>query len=376
MQQRNKNIIFAIVVCMIVGLIWYLEAHKPPVISGNAPDVVVSPQSTSNRDAVLNAKAQKYSKAKELVDPTGFINTDPFKLSDLVGKKVVLLDFWTYSCINCQRTLPYLEAWYKKYKDQGLVIVGVHTPEFDFEKVYNNVLKATKELGVEYPVVLDSNQGTWSAYQNQYWPHEYLIDIDGYVVDDHIGEGGYADTEQKIKDALKEREQVLGLPSTIDSSITTPQNVIPMDTAGVQSPETYFGSARNEYLGNGTIEQGGEQTLTIPESIQSNSLYLGGTWNFQDQFAESASTATTITYKYSARNVYFVASSEKGVKIRVLLDGASLGGEAGKDVSPDGTAFIEENRLYELVHGTNYGEHTLQIQVEGAGLDAYTFTFG
>ena len=361
---------------MIVGLIWYLEAHKPPVISGNAPDVVVSPQSTSNRDAVLNAKAQKYSKAKELVDPTGFINTDPFKLSDLVGKKVVLLDFWTYSCINCQRTLPYLEAWYKKYKDQGLVIVGVHTPEFDFEKVYNNVLKATKELGVEYPVVLDSNQGTWSAYQNQYWPHEYLIDIDGYVVDDHIGEGGYADTEQKIKDALKEREQVLGLPSTIDSSITTPQNVIPMDTAGVQSPETYFGSARNEYLGNGTIEQGGEQTLTIPESIQSNSLYLGGTWNFQDQFAESASTATTITYKYSARNVYFVASSEKGVKIRVLLDGASLGGEAGKDVSPDGTAFIEENRLYELVHGTNYGEHTLQIQVEGAGLDAYTFTFG
>ncbi len=386
-----KNIILVLVSAIIVVSIWYLEAHKPPATAAEDIVVVQSGQKNSgtatatstgntaepkDRSAILAEKAKKYPHAKEITDPTGFVNTAPFKLSDYAGKKVILLDFWTYSCINCQRTIPYLNAWYEKYKDKGLVIVGVHTPEFDFEKEYANVAKAAKDLGITYPVVLDSNQGTWSAYHNQYWPREYLIDIDGYVVHDHIGEGGYSETEQEIQKALTERNDVLGISQVIDRVTTVPQHVITMDTKGVQSPETYFGSERNQYLGNGTVGVAGSQTLEIPEATGSNTLYLGGSWDFQNQFAETKSNTARIVYRYSAKNVYFVASSAQGVKIKVLRDGKPLGAEAGKDVAPDGTVLIKDNRLYNLVQGADYGEHTLEIEVLAPGLDAYTFTFG
>ena len=146
-------------------------------------------------------KSKRYSVAKEITTPDGFINTDgkPVTIGEFVGKKVVLLDIWTYSCINCQRTTPYLNAWYEKYKDDGLVIIGLHTPEFEFEKVYQNVLDATNRLGIKYPVVLDNDYSTWNAYQNRFWPRKYLIDIDGFVVYDHIGEGAYEETETKDK---------------------------------------------------------------------------------------------------------------------------------------------------------------------------------
>ena len=149
-----------------------------------------------------------------------------------------------------------------------------------------------------------------------------------------------------------------------------------MNPSGVQSPETYFGSARNEFLGNGTQGVNGAQTLTIPTSINLNTLYLGGAWNFSDQFAESVSATSTIVYKYSAKNVYFVANSVNGVKIKILRDGAPLGAEAGKDVAQDGTVLIKDNRLYDIIDGADYGEHTLEIQVESAGLQTFTFTFG
>ena len=198
MKPASKKIALAIIAVLIIGAIIFINAKKVPHISStDAPDVVVAPLTTNNpttdRTALLAAKAKQYPKAKEFITPSGFINTPAFKLSDIVGKKVVLIDFWTYSCINCQRTIPYLNAWYNKYKDYGLVIVGVHTPEFDFEKDQSNVAAAVQKAGITYPVVMDNDQGTWNAYGNQYWPREYLIDIDGYVVHDHIGEGGYAE---------------------------------------------------------------------------------------------------------------------------------------------------------------------------------------
>ena len=143
----------------------------------------------ASRASIIAQKELEYPMAKEFVDPTGFINSAPFTLSSLVGKKVVLIDFWTYSCINCVRTIPYLNAWYAKYKNEGLEIVGVHTPEFDFEKDYSNVAAAVQQLGIQYPVVLDSNMGTWDAYQNIYWPADYLIDIDGFIPYTSVGEG-------------------------------------------------------------------------------------------------------------------------------------------------------------------------------------------
>lgn len=325
----------------------------------------------------ISLKEKKYPVVPEITNPSGFVNTGgvPISLHQFKGKKVVLVDFWTYSCINCQRTLPYVKAWYDKYHDQGLEIVSIHTPEFGFEKVMTNVEHAVKEDGVQYPVVLDNDYGTWNAFSNQFWPRKYLIDIDGYIVYDHAGEGDYDITEQAIKDALKERGEVLGATTTLSGTIS-PSGVITTDSSKVGSKETYFGGARNEYLGNGNSGQVGVQTLTVPEITKSGALYLGGEWNFANEYATTNANGDTIVYSYSAKDVYFVASSLKGVKLKITLDGKPIGSFAGDDVDKNGEVYIQENRLYKLVHGTDYGEHLLHIEVEGKGLEAYTFTFG
>jgi cytochrome c biogenesis protein CcdA/thiol-disulfide isomerase/thioredoxin len=308
-------------------------------------------------------KDAMYKKAPELVHPDGYINTDgkPITLASLKGK-VVLLDIWTYSCINCQRTLPYVNDWYAKYKDQGLVVVGLHTPEFGFEKVQSNVEKAVERFGIKYPVVLDNSYQTWNALGNQYWPRKYLIDMDGYIVYDHIGEGGYADTEKEIQKALQERAARTD-GKVIDTKIDTPKDMISVDTSKVQSPETYFGAARNQYLANGTAGTLGEQKLSIPKNIDSNSLYLGGTWSFDSEYAETKS-ASTIVFPYSAKNVYMVASDAAGADIDVYVDDVLL-----KKVH------IQGEQLYTLVPGATYGAHTLRLEVP-KGLKAFTFTFG
>jgi len=320
-----------------------------------------------------------YQKAPEIADPSGFINTGglPISISQFKGKKAVLIDFWTYSCINCQRTEPYMKAWYTKYSDQGLEIISIHTPEFSFEKVQSNVQNAVNGFGIKYPVVMDNNYGTWNAFGNEYWPNKYLIDVNGYIVYNHAGEGNYDVTEEAIQKALKERDAALGLPDTVPSGIVNPSDAVSMDLNGVQSPETYFGANRNEYLANGNVGATGMQTLTVPSSINMNSLYLGGAWNFQPEYAQAA-TGSEITYEYSAKNLYFVAASEdpNGTQIKITVDGKAPGAMAGADVSADGTATIKEDRLYKLLQGTSYGTHTIKIEAEGSGLDAYTFTFG
>ena len=349
--------------------------------NGNVATSSTKPvQITQSRADIIKHKASKYDSAIELADIQGYVNTGPFKLADYIGKKVILVDFWTYSCINCQRTLPYVNAWYDKYKDKGLVIVGVHTPEFDFEKDLKNVSNATVRLGVKYPVVLDSNHGTWNAYQNRYWPHEYLIDIDGFISHDHIGEGDYDVTERAIQAALKERNTELGIDpasNPIPTDIASPLTVVSMDVSKVGSRETYFGSARNEFLGNGMQGKAGQQQLTLPASVLPNTLYLDGNWNFNDQFAEATMPASgqaksthTIIYNFTAKNVYFVAAANqalapKGVTVHVYEDGKLVN-----------TLTVSDNRLYTLINDADYGTHTLRLEVEGQGLQAFTFTFG
>lgn len=196
-------------------------------------------------------------KAKEITSPSEFINSEKFKLSDLIGKKVVLVDFWTYSCINCQRITPYLNAWYEKYRNKGLEIVGIHTPEFDFEKKYENVLSAVEKFGIKYPVVQDNEYAIWTAYGNHYWPKKYLIDIDGFIVYDHIGEGEYEETEKKIQELLQERTKALAMKNGEDIPRNIVRPEIPADTdfSKPRSPEIYFGAFRNNNLENGTKSQ-------------------------------------------------------------------------------------------------------------------------
>ena len=329
----------------------------------------------SSNFLTLAQKAARYPKAPELVRPDGFINTggQPITLSQYVDKNVVLVDFWDYSCINCQRTLPYLTAWYQKYKDQGLVIVGVHTPEFAFEHLQPNVEAATKQFNITYPVVLDNEYQTWGAFQNQYWPREYLVDIDGYIVHDHAGEGEYDVTEQAIQQALAERAARLGTTLVSTSTVSIPAP----NLSAVQSPETYFGSNRNEYLGNGAPGKAGLQSFTFPTSLSPNTLYLGGSWNIVPEYAEGA-TGSSVKFEYSSSDVYMVLTNVgSAATIKVLRDGQPVGSFAGADVDPSTSeATITSDRLYRLIHDTTPGVHTIEIQVTGGTLDAYTFTFG
>lgn len=323
-----------------------------------------------------NSNGEKGEPYKEIVNPSGFVNTDnmPVKIADYIGKKVVLLDVMTYSCINCQRTFPYVTAWHEKYKDEGLIVIGIHTPEFAFEKNKKNVEKAMEEFGIKFPVVLDNDYGTWNAYGNRYWPRKYLIDINGNIVYDHIGEGAYEETEKKIRELLLERKQLLGEnKSGMDDSLIS--EMIPETDVKSSSPETYFGSARNEYLANGTRGRAGEQKFKTPETLQSNSLYLDGTWNITPEYAESVSS-TGIVYKYRAQNVYLVADADAEIEIEVWQDGKLVGESAGADVDEKGKVLIKESRLYKMIHNSEPGEHVLEFHIKDKGLRAYAFTFG
>ncbi|TSC67726.1 MAG: Thiol-disulfide isomerase [Parcubacteria group bacterium Gr01-1014_72] len=363
-----RNVLTALVLIAVIGAILYLEKSRPlsPRASTATPvDVALTKEEKEGR----------YERAKEITTPDGFLNSDPFTLADHIGKKVILLDIWTYSCINCQRTIPYLNSWWKAYEDQGLLIVGLHTPEFEFEKEIENVRKAATNFGIGYPVVLDNDYSTWRAYRNQYWPRKYLIDIDGYVVYDHIGEGGYDETEAAILAALQERSVRLGFPPPVARRVA-PVSSVADATPRVGSPEVYFGADRNELLGNGRSGSAGEQMFFLPKTIERNTLYLGGSWRITPEYAESAGSASII-FRYRAKEVYMVASAEEGVEIEIFRDGKALGSMAGEDVSAaESRVSVQDERLYKLIRDTVSGEHTIEIRIKNAGFRAFTFTFG
>ncbi|HWO07393.1 MAG TPA: redoxin family protein [Candidatus Paceibacterota bacterium] len=309
----------------------------------------------------------------EIADAAGFVNSEPFKLADFVGEKVILVDFMTYSCINCQRTFPHLVSWYESYKDDGFIIVGIHTPEFAFEKNEENVERAMREAGITYPIVLDNDYGTWRAYGNHYWPRKYLIDIHGNIVYDHIGEGAYEETEEKIRELLHERAEVLGENVSFGSSLASAA-ITPTQNAA-RSPETYFGSLRNEYFRSGMPGVAGTQSFERPESPRVNSLYLPGTWTIMPEYAEGAAGSSVI-YRYYAKDVYLVATADTEVRVRILQDGAPVTTARGEDVDAEGWLTVREDRLYRLVSNPAAGEHILEIQVPEGGLRAFAFTFG
>jgi cytochrome c biogenesis protein CcdA/thiol-disulfide isomerase/thioredoxin len=319
-----------------------------------------------NTYLTLEQKSKKFTLAPDISTPDGFINTNnlPITISEFKDKKVVLLDIWTYSCINCQRTIPYLNKWYKEYEDEGLVIIGLHTPEFSFEKVQKNVEKAVKEFDIKYPVVLDNDFSTWQAYKNQYWPRKYLIDVDGYIVYDHAGEGQYEETEIAIQKALRERADRLNMNLEVSSNISKPESVTVVEFGKVKSPEIYFGSARNSLLANGNNGISGEQVFSLPSTISSNKLYLGGTWNMTSEYAENI-TAGNIVFNYEAKNVYITAGSSQGVEVEIYKDNVFV-----KKV------IIKDETLYPVIQDTDYGKHILKIVIPKAGLQAFTFTFG
>lgn len=359
--------IAALVIALgIIGVTLYMLSDKR-----NDPSVSAEILTVNGID---KDKDGKYPKAKEIVDPQGFVNTDgaPIAIADYVGKKVILVDFLTYSCINCVRVQPYLNAWHDKYKDKGLQIIGIHTPEFEFEKELTNVERAMKDMEVKYPVVLDNNYGTWRAYQNSYWPRKYIIDIDGYIVYDHIGEGGYEETERTIQELLRERTKRLGQQNGISTEVVKPDGAESVADSISRTPETYFGSLRNgTHLENGRSGVTGFQNFVAPEILKTNRLYLDGVWTIALEYAEGQ-TGSRAKIRVQAQKVFLVAGSIQGAKISVLLDGKPA-------TAPDvfnGNLSVDQETLYRIVELPKWGEHTLELIIEEGPVNIFTFTFG
>ena len=311
-------------------------------------------------------KHLKYSKAPDFVGIENWINSEPLKIAQLRGN-VVLVDFWTYTCINCIRTLPYLKDWHDKYKDMGLVIIGVHTPEFEFEKKSENVQNAAEEYKLKYPIAQDNFGATWSLYKNQYWPHEYLIDVDGYIRYDHIGEGNYDKTEKMIQALLKERMERLNQKSSIEPTISRPKEAPDADFSNIGTPEIYFGYQFTR--GNFGNSEGIKQDETIdyknPLTIEPNYAYLIGKWKNNADNMELAENKGAILLDFDAKKANIVAGSQKISVVLISLD--------GKQQAPFN---ITEFKLYNAASSEKYGRHSLRIDISGEGFKIYTFTFG
>ncbi|HLG23963.1 MAG TPA: thioredoxin family protein [Candidatus Nanoarchaeia archaeon] len=369
MKQKKifkKPLLAFVAIIFVVGAIALIEYQKP---------------------GIKNNQSQKddnstYPLAPEFSGIENWINTKPLTMNELRGK-VVLVDFWTYTCINCIRTLPYLKEWDKKYSDKGLVIVGVHTPEFAFEKKYENVLKAVSEYNIKYPIAQDNDYATWNAYQNRYWPHKFLIDADGRIRYDHIGEGGYDDTEKMIQKLLMERAQKLKIKDGISDELTKIENDGQIQPGDIGTPEIYLGYqfTRGNFGNPEGIQQDKTIDYSIPKTaVKANQVYLEGKWKGNADNMELVSDEGRIVLIFKAKKINVVAGSDLHSNISVSLDSKHLNETTkGDEViiqNGKGIAKISEYKLYNLATAPNYDIHFVDLTVRGKGFKLYTFTFG
>jgi thiol-disulfide isomerase/thioredoxin len=307
-----------------------------------------------------------------------WLNSKPLDASTLRGK-VVVVNFWTYSCINCLRTLPYLKAWQERYGKDGLVVVGVHAPEFAFERDVRNVKRATSSLGITYPVAVDSHYAIWQAFSNQYWPAFYIVDAQGRIRYHNFGEGGYDRSEQVIRQLLAEagRSQL-----SVETGGMRGQGAqAPSDQGDLRSPETYVGYRQGErFAAVEPIAPDAVRNYTVFNPSALNTWSLSGRWKIGAERAELADAPGRIVYRFHARDLHMVlgpAAGGKPVRFRVTIDGAPPGAAHGSDVSADGSGTIDRERLYQLVRQKGaVGDRTFVIEFLDPGASAYSFTFG
>ncbi len=314
--------------------------------------------------ALQEGLAQPYP-APEFAEIETWLNSAPLSMQGLRGK-VVLIDFWTYSCINCIRTLPYITDWDRKYRDMGLVIVGVHSPEFEFEKKTDNVRAAIAQHGIRYPVAQDNRLSTWLNFNNRYWPAHYLIDRNGQVVYTHFGEGKYDVTENNIRYllGLKEKGKTIAVEG-------------PTFVSG-QTPETYLGYARaDSFGGKERVARDAEAGYHFPAFLPEHQWALNGRWRVERERIVGAGKGAALRLNFKARKVFLVLGSASGKPVRanVTLNGEPSGVNSGRD-APGGVVTIERNTLYELIDQETPKNGTLEIEADAPGLEAYAFTFG
>jgi thiol-disulfide isomerase/thioredoxin len=317
-----------------------------------------------------------FKMAPDLVGISHYLNTTPEELKKQIENKVVLYDIWTYSCINCVRTLPYITAWDDKYEEQGLLVIGIHSPEFEFEKNPENVKMAIEKYGIGYPVVMDNDMETWKAFENRYWPRKYIADHEGYIRYDHIGEGRYQETEKIIQQLLEERDESLGIQRASSAPLVELEE---FEHTMFRTPELYFGynfAQNRNQLGN---DEGFQPekivTYSEPDKIDLHKFYPIGDWKNHEDSMELASVNGSIKLLYNAKEVNLVTANN--AELEIFLDGEPLPSEySGKDITFENKIIVSEPGLYNIVNSETSSSHTMEIKVLGKGFQIFTFTFG
>jgi cytochrome c biogenesis protein CcdA/thiol-disulfide isomerase/thioredoxin len=358
-----------------------MSANPSMMMSANAPTMAMN----GNPGAMMKAAEAPPSKAlpvegslPSLTGAVEWLNSPPLTPEQLKGK-VVLVDFWTYSCINCLRSIPYVRAWADKYKDQGLVVIGVHAPEFAFEKNIGNVKQAVAKLRIDYPVAVDNDYAIWRAFNNEYWPADYFIDANGKIRHHFFGEGDYAESEKVIQQLLAEAGRG-NLPVDMVSVSATGAEAA-SDAADVKSPETYIGFARSEnFASPGGAVGDTPHVYSTGDLKPLNNWGLSGDWTVGGQSATLNKTDGAIAFRFHARDLHLVlgpSADGKPVRFRVTIDGAKPGESHGADVNSDGEGVVTDHRLYQLVRESGpIVDHTFSIQFLDPDVQAYAFTFG
>ena len=327
--------------------------------------------------SVAAGQSPRQAAVFDLGGAIGWLNSTPLTGKSLRGK-VVLIDFWTYTCINSLRPLPYVKSWASKYKDAGLIVIGVHTPEFSFEKERVNVENAARNLNVTYPVAIDSNYGIWRAFNNESWPAQYLVDGKGRIRFQHSGEGEYAEIERVIQKLLKENG-VAGLNESTVKPLALGVEAAP--GGDLKSPETYLGYRLAERFSSlERLGRDSRKTYSPPASPSLNQWGLSGSWKVGAESAVLQEAPGRIVFRFHSRDLHLVlapAKDAKPVRFAIRLDGAAPGENCGVDTGPDGSGEIREPRLYQLIRQKGpIVDRTFEIEFLDSGVHALDFTFG
>ncbi len=367
-SEIKTALIFGIVIATGLGIM--------SVVFSSFDEELKSSNITSEGNLLTKIDKSGFKIAPDLVGIAHYLNTTPEELSETMKEKVVLYDIWTYSCINCIRTLPYITAWDDKYADQGLLIVGIHSPEFEFEKDPENVKMALDKYGIDYPVVLDNDMETWKAFDNRYWPRKYIADHEGYIRYDHIGEGGYQETEKVIQQLLDERAASLGIQMASAASLV---DIEAFEHSMFKTPELYFGykfaQNRNQLGSEEGFQPGKIVTYSESSKIDLHKFYLTGDWKNYEDSMELVSDTGTIKLRYNAKQVNIV--TENDAELKIFLDGEPIPAKySGDDITSGNKLTVSEPDLYNIISSENSSSHLMEIQIEGKGFQIFTFTFG
>ncbi len=363
--QTIRQIFGIIVIISAIGMIFHLDIIFQEKMAYWFPTISIEQNKALEEELNILRETkgiETMSKAPELQGITDWINSEPLTIAQLHGT-VILLDFWTYTCINCIRTLPHVTEWYNSYKKYGFTVIGIHTPEFAFEKNKQHVEDAIKRFNITYPVALDSDYQTWNAYNNHYWPAHYLIDRNGTIIKKHFGEGGYVEMENAIR-------SLLGMPAC--------NKIEECAFTKALTPETYLGFERgNSYHPSLHIQKNTSFMYQTTDKLDNNQVGLQGTWTITSDCIQSNSNTSSIILNFIAHHVYLVMQADTPIELTILLDEKPVPKKYWThDMNDQGKIIVHQARMYEIIDlKEDYARHTLTLQCP-KGLQAYVFTFG